>query len=45
MGWTEEKTKKEKLAIAEAASTMVAYDLGYKKNSRKIWVRRMAETV
>jgi len=31
MGWTEEKTKQEKLAIAEAASTIVAYDLGYKK--------------
>jgi len=35
MGWSEEKTKQEKLSIAEAASTMVAYDLGYKKKSRK----------
>ena len=31
MGWTEEKTKQEKLVIAGAASTMVAYDLRYKK--------------
>jgi hypothetical protein len=31
MEWTEEKTKQEKLVIAEAASTIVAYDLGYKK--------------
>jgi hypothetical protein len=35
MGWTEEKIKQEKLAIAEAASTIVAYDLGYKKRVRK----------
>jgi hypothetical protein len=39
MGWTEEKTKQEKLAITEEASTMVACDLG-----RKVWVRRMVKT-
>jgi hypothetical protein len=35
MGWSEEKTKQEKLSFAEAASTMVAYDLGYKKSIGK----------
>jgi hypothetical protein len=49
MGWTEEKTKQEKLANAEAASTIVAYNLGYKKRVGKYgleeWLKQSKASV
>jgi hypothetical protein len=34
-GWNQERSKREKLIIAEVATTLVAYDLGYKRRIGK----------
>jgi len=49
MGWNQERSKKEKLIIADAATTLVAYDLGYKRRIGKYgleeWLKKIEASV
>jgi hypothetical protein len=49
MGWSTEKTQREQQLIAKAASTIVCYDLGYKKRTGKYmldkWLNDVREPV
>jgi hypothetical protein len=49
VGWNQERSKNEKLIIADAATTLVAYDLGYKRRIGKYgseeWLKKIEASV